>query len=243
MKRIFSVTLLLAATGLGTSLHAQDAAPAAAPAAAAPSAFTTDKEKISYAIGTALAKQFKSQGIDVDAMILGAGLRDATAGGTLQMTPEQISAALTQEQQSRVAKAQEARKAASAGNEAEGAKFLAENKSKPGVETLPDGLQYKVLTQGTGPTPKESDTVSVNYRGTLLNGTEFDSSYKRGEAATFPVNGVIKGWTEILQTMKVGSKYQVFIPGNLAYGDRGTPDGTIQPGSTLIFEVELLAIK
>ena len=242
MKRIFSVTLLLAASGLGTSVRAQDATPAPAASPAAASALTTDKEKISYAIGTALAKQFKGQGIDVDATVLGAGLRDALAGGQLQLTPDQITTALNQEQQSRMAKMQEARKAASAGNEADGAKFLAENKSKPGVVTLPDGLQYRVLTQGTGPTPKESDTVTVNYRGTLLNGTEFDSSYKRNEPATFPVNGVIKGWTEILQMMKVGSKYQVFIPANLAYGDRGAGQ-EIAPGSTLTFEVELLSIK
>ena len=141
-----------------------------------------------------------------------------------------------------MAKAKEAQKAASSGNEAEGAKFLAENKSKPGVVTLPDGLEYKVLTQGTGPTPKETDTVTVNYRGTLINGTEFDSSYKRGEPASFPVNGVIKGWTEILQLMKTGSKYQVVIPAELAYGDRGAGQD-IAPGSTLIFEVELLSIK
>ena len=235
MKPIFPVTFLLAASGLSASLDAQSPAPAASVAPAASAAFTTDKEKLSYAIGTDIAKSFKRQGIDVDPQILASGFRDVAAGGQLQMTQEQITATLRGMQQARA-------KAASSGNEAEGAKFLADNKSKPDVVTLPDGLEYKVLTQGTGPTPKESDTVTVNYRGTLINGTEFDSSYKRGEPATFPVNGVIKGWTEILQLMKTGSKYQVFIPANLAYGDRGAGQD-ILPGSTLIFEVELLSIK
>ena len=122
-----------------------------------------------------------------------------------------------------------------------GAAFLAANKSKPGVTTLPSGLQYKVLTAGTGPKPTASDTVTVNYRGTLISGKEFDSSYKRGQPATFPVGGVIKGWTEALQLMPVGSKWQLFIPADLAYGDRGA-GGDIGPGETLIFEVELLSI-
>ncbi len=245
MKLIIPLALLLVTAGLCTPVRAQDATPAAPAAStppAPPSAFTTDKEKISYAIGTQLAKQFKQEGIDVDPTILGAGLRDALTGGQMQMTPDQIMGSLRQEQQVRMAKAQEAKKAASGANEAEGAKFLAANKSKPDVVTLPDGLQYKVLTQGTGPMPKATDTVTVNYRGTLINGTEFDSSYKRNEPTTFPVGQVIPGWTEILQMMKVGSKYQVFIPANLAYGERG-PSPEIGPNSTLIFEVELLSIK
>ncbi len=241
MKRIFPVTFLLAASALGTTLHAQSPAPAAS-ATPAPSAFASEKERISYSIGVDIAKSFKRQGLEVDPAVLTKGFIDMTSGATLQMTQEQMATTLREFQQAQVAKAQESRKAASAGNEAEGVKFLAENKSKPDVVTLPDGLEYKVLTQGTGPTPKETDTVTVNYRGTLINGTEFDSSYKRNEPATFPVNGVIKGWTEILQMMKVGSKYQVFIPANLAYGDRGAGQD-IAPGSTLIFEVELLSIK
>ena len=239
MKLVFPATILLAASGLCTSLHAQSPAPAAPSASPA---FTTDKDKLSYAIGTDIAASFKKRGIEVDPQILLTGFRDMAAGGQLRMTQEEITASLRGMQQAQMAKAQEARKAASSGNEEAGAKFLAENKSKPDVVTLPDGLEYKVLTQGTGPMPKETDTVTVNYRGTLLDGTEFDSSYKRGEPASFPVNGVIKGWTEILQMMKVGSKYQVFIPANLAYGDRGAGKD-IAPGSTLIFEVELLSIK
>ena len=125
---------------------------------------------------------------------------------------------------------------------AEGEKFLAENKTKEGVKTTASGLQYKVIKEGTGAQPKANDTVSVNYRGTLIDGTEFDSSYKRGQPATFPVSGVIKGWTEALQLMKSGSKYQLFIPASLAYGDRGA-GRDIAPNSTLIFEVELLDVK
>jgi FKBP-type peptidyl-prolyl cis-trans isomerase len=133
-------------------------------------------------------------------------------------------------------------KAAGEKNASEGTKFLEENKKKDGVKTTASGLQYKALKQGTGAQPKESDTVTVNYRGTLINGAEFDSSYKRGQPATFPLSGVIKGWTEGLQLMKVGSKYQLFVPPNLAYGDRAAgPD--ISPNSTLIFEVELLGVK
>src|SRR5437667_9870592 len=127
-------------------------------------------------------------------------------------------------------------------NKAEGAKFLEENKKKEGVKTTASGLQYKVVKDGSGAQPKATDTVTVNYRGTLINGTEFDSSYKRGQPATFPLNGVIKGWTEGLQLMKVGSKYQFFVPPNLAYGERSVgPD--IAPNSTLIFEGELLGVK
>src|ERR1700730_17703129 len=126
-------------------------------------------------------------------------------------------------------------------NAATGDKFLADNKAKEGVKTTASGLQYKVLKEGTGATPKSSDTVTVNYRGTLLDGTEFDSSYKRGQPATFPVAGVIKGWTEALQIMKAGSKYQLFIPASLAYGEQGRPG--IPPNSVLIFEVELMDVK
>jgi FKBP-type peptidyl-prolyl cis-trans isomerase len=127
-------------------------------------------------------------------------------------------------------------------NKKEGAEFLEANKTKEGVVTLPSGLQYKILTEGTGPKPAASDTVVCNYRGTLISGTEFDSSYKRGQPASFPVNGVIKGWTEALQLMPVGSKWQLFVPAELGYGDRGA-GGEIGPGATLIFEVELLSIQ
>jgi FKBP-type peptidyl-prolyl cis-trans isomerase len=127
-------------------------------------------------------------------------------------------------------------------NKKEGEAFLAANKSKPGVVTLPSGLQYKILTAGTGPKPTATDSVNCNYRGTLIDGKEFDSSYKRGKPVTFPVTGVIKGWTEALQLMPVGSKWQLFIPSDLAYGDRGA-GADIGPGATLVFEVELISIE
>jgi FKBP-type peptidyl-prolyl cis-trans isomerase len=128
-------------------------------------------------------------------------------------------------------------------NKKEGEAFLAKNKAKKGVKTLPSGLQYKVITEGKGKMPKASDTVTVQYKGTLIDGTEFDSSYKRGQPATFPVSGVIKGWTEALQLMKEGSKWELVIPSDLAYGDKGTQGGPIGSNAVLIFEVELVSIK
>lgn len=158
------------------------------------------------------------------------------------MTENEVKEVMTAFQKGLAAKQAEKMKVIGEKNSKEGETFLAENKKKEGVKTTASGLQYKVITPGKGPMPKDTDTVSVNYRGTLIDGTEFDSSYKRGEAVSFPVNGVIKGWTEALQMMKVGSKWQLFIPSNLAYGDRGA-GGQIGPNATLIFEVELLSIN
>lgn len=234
------IPLLLVAVSFTPWLAASS--PAQAPSSA--------KEKLSYAMGMQIGSSIKREGIDVDGAFLSAAVRDAVAGGKTQMTNEEMISTLTAfskemqakqqvKQQALMAKQQE-----SAGpNKAEGEKFLAANKTKPDVKTTATGLQYKVLKEGTGPVPKATDTVTVNYRGTLINGTEFDSSYKRNEPATFPVNGVIPGWTEALQLMKVGAKYQLFIPSALAYAERGTPDGSIAPNSTLIFEVELLGVK
>jgi len=187
---------------------------------------------------------FQKQGIDksIDSALVVRGFREALAGSKTAMTEDEMKAAL-QQLRTEVMSAQEAKsKEAGAANRKEGESFLAENKSKDGVKTLPDGLQYKVLTEGNGPKPASTDTVTVNYRGTLINGKEFDSSYKRGQPASFPVTGVIKGWTEALQLMPVGSKWQLFIPADLAYGDSPRPGGDIAPGDTLIFEVELLSI-
>jgi FKBP-type peptidyl-prolyl cis-trans isomerase FklB len=203
----------------------------------------TQKEKASYALGMKIGGDLRRQGVNVavDPAVVGRGLRDALGGSKTLLTEDEERAALTQ-LQTQVRGQQEA-KAHEAGGTArkEGDAFLAVNKGKEGVTALPDGLQYKVLTPGSGPKPTANDTVTVNYRGTLLNGKEFDSSYKRGQPATFPVGGVIKGWTEALQLMPVGSKWQLFIPADLAYGDRGA-GGDIGPGETLIFEVELLSI-
>jgi FKBP-type peptidyl-prolyl cis-trans isomerase len=219
------------------------AASAAKPATAAV-ALTTKKQKASYALGMNVGSGMRKQGISeaVDAALVARGLRDALSGGKTVMTEDEMKAAL-QQLATEVRTAQEAKShEAGAANRKEGEAFLAANKSKEGVKALPDGLQYKVLTEGNGPKPSASDTVTVNYRGTLVNGKEFDSSYKRGQPATFPVGGVIKGWTEALQLMPVGSKWQLFIPPDLAYGDNPRPGGDIGPGDTLIFEVELLSI-
>jgi FKBP-type peptidyl-prolyl cis-trans isomerase FklB len=205
---------------------------------------TTQKQKESYALGMSIGLGFKKQGLDksIDSAIVARAMRDALAGTKTAMTEDEMKAAL-QQLRTEFQAAQEAKaKEAGASNRKEGETFLAENKSKDGVKVLPDGLQYKVLTEGNGPKPAATDTVTVNYRGTLINGKEFDSSYKRGQPATFPVGGVIKGWTEALQLMPVGSKWQLFIPSDLAYGDSPRPGGDIAPGDTLIFEVELLSI-
>jgi FKBP-type peptidyl-prolyl cis-trans isomerase FklB len=209
---------------------------------ATPVALTTQKQKNSYALGMSFGLGFKKQGIGdkVDSALVIRGMRDALAGSNTAMTEDEMKAALNQ-LRTEVMSAQEAKaKEAGVANRKEGEAFLAANKSKEGVKVSPSGLQYKVLTEGSGPKPTASDTVTVNYRGTLIDGKEFDSSYKRGQPATFQVGGVIKGWTEALQLMPVGSKWQLFIPADLAYGDRG--QGDIAPGDTLIFEVELLSI-
>jgi FKBP-type peptidyl-prolyl cis-trans isomerase FklB len=206
-------------------------------------ALTTQKQKASYALGMKIGSDLKRQGVatSVDAAITARGLKDALAGSKLLLTDDQEKSALMQ-LQSEVRAAQDVKaKEASGPARKAGEAFLAENKDKEGVVALPSGLQYKILTAGTGPKPTASDTVTCNYRGTLLNGKEFDSSYKRGQPASFPVSGVIKGWTEALQLMPVGSKWQLFIPADLAYGDRGA-GGDIGPGETLIFEVELISI-
>jgi FKBP-type peptidyl-prolyl cis-trans isomerase len=170
------------------------------------------------------------------------GLRDALSGGKTLLTDDQAQAAIMEVQNDMRQKQQAKMQVEGAANKKEGEAFLAGNKGKESIVTLPSGLEYKILKQGTGPKPTANDTVVCNYKGTLINGTEFDSSYKRGQPATFPVSGVIKGWTEALQLMPVGSKWQLFIPSDLAYGDRGAgPD--IGPDSTLIFEVELMSIE
>jgi FKBP-type peptidyl-prolyl cis-trans isomerase FklB len=206
-------------------------------------ALKTQKDKASYALGMKIGSDLRKQGVNasVDPAVAARGFKDALAGTKSPLTDDELRAALTQLQsqvrEKQMAKAHEEGGAAHKAGE----EFLAANKDKEGVVTLPSGMQYKILTAGSGPKPTASDTVSCNYKGTLLNGKEFDSSYKRGHPETFPVGGVIKGWTEALQLMPVGSKWQLFIPADLAYGDRGA-GGDIGPGETLIFEVELLSI-
>jgi len=204
---------------------------------------TTTKQKASYAIGMNLGGGLHRQNIDVDTDAIVQGLQDTLNGKKALLTDEEARSALMQLQSEMQAKMQAKQTAEGEANKKEGDAFLAANKTKEGVVTLPSGLQYKILKEGSGPKPTATDSVVCNYKGTLINGTEFDSSYKRGEPATFPVTGVIKGWTEALQLMPVGSKWQLFIPSDLAYGPRGTPGGPIGPNSTLIFEVELISIK
>lgn len=206
-------------------------------------ALTTQKEKLSYAIGIDMGTSLKKNAIDVDPDILFKGIKDALSGGKQLMTEQELKETIQAAQKELMAKQQEKMKALAEKNKKEGEEFLAANKKKKGVKTLPNGLQYKVLTEGKGKMPKATDTVTVNYKGTLIDGTEFDSSYKRKEPATFPVSGVIKGWTEALQLMRVGSKWELFVPADLAYGERGTMGGPIGPNAVLIFEVELLSIK
>jgi FKBP-type peptidyl-prolyl cis-trans isomerase len=208
----------------------------------APLVLKTDKEKQSYAMGMSLGVGLHRQGMTLDPALVARGLRDAQNGGKTAMTEQEMNTAVQDFRKQVGQKMQASAQSQGSTNRKTGEEFLAANKSKPGVITLPDGLQYKILKEGDGPKPTASDTVSCNYRGTLIDGKEFDSSYKRGQPASFPVSGVIKGWTEALQLMPVGSKWELYIPPDLAYGDRGAGQD-IGPGETLIFEIDLLGIQ
>ncbi len=214
------------------------------PAAKKPTApaLTTDKQKGSYALGVNIGKSMTKQAPFLDADSMARGLKDGLAGATPLLSDADLQAALNTLRDQVTKEMQAEQQKLGEDNMREGQEFLAANKTKDGVVTLPSGLQYKILTVGTGPMPTASDTVVCNYRGTLINGTEFDSSYKRGQPATFPLRGVIKGWTEALQLMPTGSKWQLFIPPDLAYGPRGAGN-VIGPNATLIFEIELISIQ
>jgi len=201
----------------------------------------TKKDSLSYSIGVNIGQSFKMQSLDMNVDLVSAGMRDALSGKT-KLTEEQVMGCLTTFQQEMTAKQQAEAKIAGAKNKEEGEKFLAENAKKEGVKVTGSGLQYMVIKQGDGKIPTAQDKVKTHYKGTLIGGKEFDSSYKRGEPAVFPVTGVIKGWTEALQLMPVGSKWMLFIPSNLAYGERGA-GADIGPDATLIFEIELLGIE
>ncbi len=202
----------------------------------------TEGDKVSYSIGLDIGNTFKKQKMDINIPVLMAGLKDAVEGKKPLLTDEQVKETMTAYSKTMMEKQAAEAKEATAKNASVGEKYLAENKAKEGVKTTASGLQYKVIKEGSGESPKETDTVVVNYKGTLINGTEFDSSYKRNEPATFPVNRVIKGWTEALQLMKPGAKYELVIPASLAYGERGAGQD-IGPNETLIFDVELLSVK
>jgi FKBP-type peptidyl-prolyl cis-trans isomerase FklB len=202
----------------------------------------SQKKKVSYAIGLDIGKNFKERAMDVDMEILIQGLRDAQGSGKPLLSSEEIQKTMTQFQQDMMKAEQEKRMGQAQVNKTKEEAFLKENAKKTGVKVTASGLQYIVISTGTGPLPKLTDTVKVHYRGTLLDGREFDSSYKRNQPAVFPLNGVIKGWTEALQLMKVGSKWQIFLPASLAYGEQGAGQ-VIGPNATLIFDVELLSIE
>ena len=222
---------ILAAWLVTTGLRAGEAQP-----------FKDEKDKASYAIGLNFGRSWKQQDIELNYDELLRGLKDTQEGGKPLLTEQETREVLNKFQQELVAKRQEKQRVLGEKNKKEGEAFLAENKNKPGVITLTNGLQYKVITEGNGDIPKPEDTVTVNYRGTLIDGTEFDSSAKTGRPATFRVTGVIPGWTEALKRMKVGSKWQLFIPPELAYRERGGGP-LIGPNATLLFDVELLSIQ
>jgi FKBP-type peptidyl-prolyl cis-trans isomerase FklB len=200
------------------------------------------KEKISYIIGMDIGNNLKRQSIDVDADILTRGIKDSISGEKPLLTEQEIQETMAAFQKEAMAKQAELAKKLGEKNKREGEAFLAKNKGKEGVKTLPSGLQVLVIKAGTGKKPNINDSVTTHYRGTLIDGTEFDSSYRRGQPVTFPVSGVIAGWTEALQLMEEGAKWQLFIPPNLAYGEQGK-GGVIGPNATLIFEIELISIQ
>lgn len=198
--------------------------------------------KESYSLGYQFGQYLQSQGLDIDLEVYLSGIKDALAGKEPLLSREEIRATIKALQQRVEAAGEMELRQKAAKTLEEGRRFLAENQKKEGIRALPSGLQYKVLSEGSGRTPQATDSVTVNYKGTLIDGTEFDSSYKRGQSATFKVSGVIRGWTQALQLMKEGSKWQLFVPPDLAYGERGA-GRSIPPNSTLIFEVELISVQ
>jgi len=202
----------------------------------------TEKDKLSYAIGMNIGNNLKRQSLELNPEIVSQGIWDSLTDGKTLMSEQEYRDTMTAFEQEMKQKQVSQIKELSEKNKQQGEAFLAENRKKDAVITLPSGLQYKVIKKGAGKTPKATDTVTVNYMGSLINGTEFDSSYRRGQPASFKVNGVIRGWTEALQLMREGAKWQLFIPSDLAYGERGA-GRDIGPYSTLIFEVELISIE
>jgi UDP-GlcNAc:undecaprenyl-phosphate/decaprenyl-phosphate GlcNAc-1-phosphate transferase len=246
------LVVVVVSSGFGQGVHAQSqkamkakakqSDQAAPKKAEEPVVLKTQKDAVNYAIGVNMIANLKAQGIEIDLDLVIKGMRDAFSGGKLLMTDEDLRKNISLYQTKVRQNWAKARPMAAEANKKEGEAFLADNKNKEGVVTLPSGLQYRVLKAGDGNKPTDADTVELNYRGTLVNGTEFDSSYRNGRPATYKVTGVIPGWTEALKLMPVGSTWQLFVPPQLAYGERRT-SGLIGPNATLIFEVELLAIK
>ncbi|MBK9470209.1 MAG: FKBP-type peptidyl-prolyl cis-trans isomerase [Gammaproteobacteria bacterium] len=228
---------LLALAGCNESKAPEDAAKAEGGAA-----ISTDAQRMGYSLGASMGRQFRNDKLQVDADALARGVREGFTADKLALTDEEVTAGMQQLQKSHSERMQAEQKAAADKNLAEGEAFLKDNAAKEGVVTTESGLQYKIVTAGEGPKPGAEDVVKVHYRGTLIDGTEFDSSYKRNEPVTFPVGGVIPGWVEALQLMPVGSKWELYIPSGLAYGPGGAGN-QIGPNSALKFEVELLSIE
>lgn len=228
MNKLISKTMILVACALlASGCYAAD------------KQYKTQKERLSYALGVQIGTNMKQQGLtELDAKVIGEAIADVLKGGKLKLTAEEMQAAVTAYQQ----ELEKQRTESAAAAKGKGEKFMAENKKRSGVKTTESGMQYEILKEGNGEKPKATDQVTVHYHGTLIDGTVFDSSVKRGQPATFPLNGVIKGWTEIVQLMPVGSKWKVVIPPELAYGENGAGN-TIGPNETLIFEIELISIK
>jgi FKBP-type peptidyl-prolyl cis-trans isomerase FklB len=229
MKKLIACALMLSLLGV-TVLAQKKGTP------------KTQKEKVSYSLGVNIGKNMKMQGIDADQEFLAQGLKDALSNAKTAMSDKDMETTMNTFQQEMMAKMQAKQKVDGEKNKKDGEAFLAANKKKDGVITLPSGLQYKVIKMGNGPKPTASQTVTCNYRGTLIDGKEFDSSNRYGKPAEFPVGGVIKGWIEALQLMPVGSKWELYIPSDLAYGENGAGQ-MIGPNAALVFEIELLSIK
>ena len=253
MKRIGMAILAMGL--LVCSANAQDTTaktpakpPAAAPAKTPPTApapameLKTEKDKLSYAVGMEMGLGVKSQGIDIDPVMLSQGLKDAISGAKPLLTETELRTIIANLQEEMRQKQMQAMEAAASENKKTGDAFMAENGKKDGVTTLPSGLEYKIITAGDGKKPAETDTVLCNYKGTFLDGTEFDSSERAGKPVPFQIKSVIPGFREALQLMPVGSKWEIYVPANLAYGERGAGN-VIGPNATLIFEVELVSIQ
>lgn len=239
--RTFCFAILTSVSlALGASASAQDEG-LPAPGPNQGQSETRFREQLGYCLGLNFGSQLQADNVEVEFAGLVAGLRDALTGAQPQLTEEQIAAVMSRFQQAMQQKAEKQMADIAAENEAKGAAFLAENRSKEGIQETPSGLQYRVIEEGSGESPGPTDVVRCHYEGTLIDGSVFDSSYKRGQPAEFGVNQVIAGWTEALQMMKPGAKWEVFLPSGIAYGPRGA-GGAIGPNETLIFTIELLAV-
>jgi FKBP-type peptidyl-prolyl cis-trans isomerase len=250
MKRT-RITLLAILLSSALFSFGEEANPTASPASGSPAntALKDDKDKVSYSLGVDIGRTLQRLQLDLNQDALSKGMTDVLGNKSMSMTDQELQQTLQafqqkmmQKQQEAMSKKQEQMKAVAEKNKADGKKFLDDNAKKTDIKTTPSGLQYKVIKEGKGDKPKDTDIVETNYRGTTIDGKEFDSSAKHGSSFSFPVNGVIKGWSEALKMMPVGSKWELYVPSDLAYGDEGYGED-IAPGSTLVFEVELLGIK